>query len=550
MIKKITQLLSLRHLCLTSILLSSGINFAQTNSKSPIYEDKGNEVIEKRDMFSKHFLNQDGSYTAAIASGPIHYEKEGVFSNIENTISPFLSSIYSYANKDNLMESFFGATAHAGVKNKTKEGEVLEFLNTTMYWEVEGLKVDEQQSANVPVTTVNNKVYYNNLYGSINAEFVVLNGKRKLNYIIPNINALTNSPANAAFLVFTEKVTIPANWSYLNTEEGLAISNEKQERIYLYSNPYSFDGKGKKLRSNNTVMTIETQGNTLTIATKIKTSWLLSSDRVFPITVDPTVTVYPDMSNYNTGSIFSSDYYKLSSDIVFGRDVDNAGVQDFLRGWAKFNTTSLPEDAIVSNGVTVNYYVSGGSADFSPANGHELVFSQLNLNPVTATGSTLYNAIAAFGYGPFVTAAINSVGWKAHTLTSVAVPTDISNGLVNNYFSLGFMPQGSFFPEEYLIVDGWDSNKPYITFIYTQPVMGTDSFNKLVSIYPNPVENILTIAADYNVESIKIYSLLGQLVHTNTNKNTIDLSSLAKGIYMGEIKLNNGQTISKKIIKK
>lgn len=548
MIKKITK--PLLHLCLASILLASGISLAQTTSKNPIYEDKGNEVIAKRDLFAKHFLNEDGSYSAAIASGPIHYQKDGLFSNIDNTIHPFSSTIYTYANKENLMESYFGATAHKGIKNKTKEGEVSEFLNTTMYWEVAGLKVNEQQSVNVPVTTVNNKAYYNNIYGAINAEFVVLNGKRKLNYIIPSADALTDIPTNATYLVFTEKVILPANWSYANTEEGVVVSNEKQERIYLYSNPYSFDGNGKKLRSNNTVMTVETQDNILTIATKVKASWLLSTNRVFPVTVDPTVTVYPDMANYNTGSVYSSDYYKLTADIAFGRDVDNEGVQDFLRGWAKFNTTSVPEDAIVSNGVTVNYYVYYASSDYSPVNGHQLVFSQLNIDPVTATGSSLYNAIGQFGYGPFVTTAINSVGWKTHTLTSTTIQTDISNGLANNYFSLGFMPQGDFYPEEYIAVDGWDYDKPYLTFTYTQPVMGTESFDKLVSMYPNPVENILTVATDYQIESVTIYSLVGQLIQTKTNSNTIDVSSLPKGVYMAAIKLDNGQTITKKIIKK
>ncbi len=549
MIKKITQVLRLRHLCLASVLLLSGINFAQTTSKNPIYEDKENEVIEKRDMFAKHFINSDGSYTAAISSGPIHYEKEGIFSNIENTILPFSSMVYAYSNEENLMESYFGASAHIGLKNKTKEGEVLEFLNTTMYWEVGGLKVNEQQSANVPVTTINNKAYYNHLYGTINAEFVVLNGKRKLNYIIPNSDAIVGAPANATYLVFTEKITIPNNWSYLNTEEGLVISNEKQEKIYLYSNPYSFDETGKKLRNNNTLMTVEAQGNTLTIATKVKTSWLLSTDRVFPITVDPTVTVYPDMSNFNTGSVYSSDYYKLSADIAFGRDADNGALQDFLRGWAKFNITSVPEDAIVSNGVTVNYYVFYASPDYSPAYGHELVFSQLTLDPVTATGSALYNAIEQYGYGPFVTTAINSVGWKTHTLTSAAVQTDIANGLTNNYFSLGFMPQGSFYAGEFIGVDGWDFDKPYITFTYTQP-MGAESFEKLISIYPNPTENILNVISDYQIESIKIYSLLGQLIQDNTNKNNIDVTSLTNGIYLAEIELENGQTISKKIVKK
>ena len=550
MIRKITQLFKLHHLCLTTILFSGGMSFAQTAAKNPVYNIKGNEVVAKRDLFAKHFLNEDGSYTAAIASGPIHYEKDGAFLNIDTTIRPFSSTSYTYANTENLLESYFGTTAHTGIKNKTKEGEVLEFLNTTLYWEVNASQVGLQQSNNVPVTAVANKAYYNNLFGNIDAEFVLLNGKRKLNYIIPSFTDLGDAPANANYLVFTEQIMLPANWTHSNTEEGLVISNEKQQRVYLYSNPYSYDAKGKQLRSNNTLMTVTAQGNTLTIATKVKADWLLSANRVFPVTVDPTVIVFPDEANYNTGSVYSSDYYKLTADIAFGRDVDNAGAEDFLRGWAKFNTTSVPDDAIVSNGVRIDYYVFHASPDYSPAYGHELVFSQLTIDPVTASGSTLYNAIGQFGYGPFVTTAINSVGWKSHTITSATIQTDISNGLVNNNFSLGFMPQGNFYPEEFIAVDGWDYDKPYLTFTYTQPVMSTENFDKRVSIYPNPTEGILTVASDYQVESIKIYSLLGQLIKANSLKSAIDMSSLPKGVYLAEIKLNNGQIMNEKVIKK
>ena len=368
MIKKITQSLKLRHLCFVSVLLLSGLSFAQSISKHPIYEDKENEVIEKRDLFAKHFLNEDGSYTATVATGPIHYENDGVFETIETTIHSFSSGAYTYANTENLMASYFGATAHTGVKNVTKEGEVLEFLSTTMHWEVAGLKVGEKQSDNVPVTITGNKAYYNNLYSSINAEFVVLNGKRKLNYIIPSADAIANVPTNADYLVFTEKVIIPENWSHATTETGLVINNEKQERIYKYSNPYSFDGKGKTMRSNNTFMSIEAQGNnTLVISTKVKTDWLLSSERVYPITVDPTVSVYPYLSDYGTGLVYSADYYKEPEIIGFGRLDDFEGLEDFVRGWAKFDITSLPEDAVVDNGVTINYYVNFASVDFSPA---------------------------------------------------------------------------------------------------------------------------------------------------------------------------------------
>lgn len=45
------------------------------------------EVIEKRDRFSKHYLNDDGSYTAEISKNSVHYQdKDGKWQDISNRI--------------------------------------------------------------------------------------------------------------------------------------------------------------------------------------------------------------------------------------------------------------------------------------------------------------------------------------------------------------------------------------------------------------------------------------------------------------------------------
>ena len=59
--KKITRFLNLTHCCLVSVLLASTVSFAQMVAPNPIYDLKGTEIEGKRDMFAKHFLNEDGS---------------------------------------------------------------------------------------------------------------------------------------------------------------------------------------------------------------------------------------------------------------------------------------------------------------------------------------------------------------------------------------------------------------------------------------------------------------------------------------------------------
>lgn len=67
--------------------------------------------------------------------------------------------------------------------------------------------------------------------------------------------------------------------------------------------------------------------------------------------------------------------------------------------------------------------------------------------------------------------------------------------------------------------------------------------------YPNPVKDILTLSSSEKVNSISIYNVAGQLLKTNNNSNTIDMSALSAGIYL--IKTNIGaESKIFKVIKK
>ena len=68
-----------------------------------------------------------------------------------------------------------------------------------------------------------------------------------------------------------------------------------------------------------------------------------------------------------------------------------------------------------------------------------------------------------------------------------------------------------------------------------------------LQIYPNPVENILTIRCPYNVITT-VYNNLGQQVVPSTTEKNLDLKGLSKGLYQIIVKYN-GRVINKKIMK-
>ncbi len=69
-----------------------------------------------------------------------------------------------------------------------------------------------------------------------------------------------------------------------------------------------------------------------------------------------------------------------------------------------------------------------------------------------------------------------------------------------------------------------------------------------LSIYPNPVNDILEINYPVTIKEVRIYNLLGELILKDINKNRLNVSSLESGVYF--IQLNSGKNqVSKKFIK-
>lgn len=76
----------------------------------------------------------------------------------------------------------------------------------------------------------------------------------------------------------------------------------------------------------------------------------------------------------------------------------------------------------------------------------------------------------------------------------------------------------------------------------------------VVRVSPNPFTNeISVISSEQNIQSLKIHNLSGQLIHKmdQLNSASIDLNvlSLPSGTYLVKIEFDNGQIVSKKIIK-
>ncbi|QOD60968.1 T9SS type A sorting domain-containing protein [Polaribacter haliotis] len=76
-------------------------------------------------------------------------------------------------------------------------------------------------------------------------------------------------------------------------------------------------------------------------------------------------------------------------------------------------------------------------------------------------------------------------------------------------------------------------------------------FASKVSVYPNPAKDFVTISSPLEINKLEVYNLLGKRVISSSKliNNNLDISTLAKGIYM--MKLTSGESVaSKKLIKR
>lgn len=81
---------------------------------------------------------------------------------------------------------------------------------------------------------------------------------------------------------------------------------------------------------------------------------------------------------------------------------------------------------------------------------------------------------------------------------------------------------------------------------------GIDKFKEIAfNIYPNPGVNKINISTDDNtlIDKIKIYNQLGQELIQAYNVNTIEISSLPKGVYIIEV-ISGASIVRKKLIKR
>ena len=77
---------------------------------------------------------------------------------------------------------------------------------------------------------------------------------------------------------------------------------------------------------------------------------------------------------------------------------------------------------------------------------------------------------------------------------------------------------------------------------------GVAEFSTSFNVYPNPVNNVLFVDTDENVEQVTIYNLTGSMVYNevySSNNVKINVSELEAGVYIVKVRTENNEVVNR-----
>ncbi|MCB9032595.1 MAG: T9SS type A sorting domain-containing protein [Chitinophagales bacterium] len=454
-----------------------------------------NEIVSKRDLHSKHFLNPDGTISAVIGAGNIHYIENGLYKTIVSNLENSDNIDYGFMNRYNSFKTYYGA--------KSNEGINIVFGKNTSVITNKNLQIEyfsaDYQKLRDPLNISNvsgglkdeSGIVYKNVLNDIDMEADQNSIGFKTSYVLNSLSSLGLSD-DVAYIGFSEDINLPEGWKIKYDDKlghaALLFVDKSGELMIRMEPPLYFEKEGKSKISGN--YTYIQNGRNVKITYYIQKEWLTNSNRKFPVVIDPTTVVLSQntTSSWWTGEVDEDSNCGASGggDFRVGFD-DGTTSNDYYNAWSRFDMTSIPDDACISS-ATIEVYQT--SFKNSKGNDNDLKFyvgnlSPLSTDPIPASCGTIYDAINAGGFyqrwdvwgtcsGSCSDYNETANAWKT-LYSGTAANTDITNSLAQNFYVVGLDLTESHGDPIFVDNDEWlvfrgtnNANRPKLTVVYYQ----------------------------------------------------------------------------------
>ncbi|MDE5984728.1 MAG: DNRLRE domain-containing protein, partial [Eubacterium sp.] len=295
-LKKIVSVFLVLALCITSFPVAS---IAKENEEmADIEEDVEpyvlQELEEYRTIDTKQFLMSDHTVQAVMYNEPVHYEENGEWEDIDNSLefeeSADKDDFDGYKTKEGNFNVKFAEKSDSDklvtitendyelswtLLNKSKARLFADDIDIE-----ETVLNDDSTVIEESVENVSQTVTYNNIINDTDIEYTV-NGKGLKE------NIIVNEPTDD----YTYPFEITANNLILTLQEDssiIAADSETEESIYIIPTMFMYDANNE-VSQDISVSLEQVEENKYILTINANCDWINDESREFPITIDPQV---------------------------------------------------------------------------------------------------------------------------------------------------------------------------------------------------------------------------------------------------------------------
>ena len=438
--KRFTQLLTV------ATVMSFGMVNAQDNrDASEIqqllgYSSQQVEDVSKRDLYSKHFKTEVGTYEAYICGGPIHYMSANGFEEINTTILKNQKTNL-FENRTNVLVSQFTRDLNAsGVRVSIGDADVQFGKNQSMHaLDINGEVIGLIQSASsTSIDVSGNRATYDGIYSDAYSEFIVDRAALKNNLVLED--NISNIPSAAAFVAFSEEFDVPNGWQIESAGEAISgtqviangfslVDGEGDIQAYVpVPDVYELNDRSTAVFANGnwdmSFRIVQLDELRYLVQTIVPVSWLQDANRTYPVVVDPTIDISGSLGGWMNSSTINNDQF-------YTFDAYNYAGNSY-KAWSQWNINSIPVFAGILNS-EINMYLNG--------TGNSSTTETITVNEITTSygNYTGFNTAvyADLGTGAYTTFTCSSIGNYGYTDLGASADADLQTALSTGEFQIG-----------------------------------------------------------------------------------------------------------------
>lgn len=376
---------------------------------------------------------------------------------------------------------------------------------------------------------------------------VILTGSYTGSLVSVASATLSNTNFSALNNAFTAKLDLNGNVTWVKQPLGIS------------------DAKAVAIDTNGEIYIAGTFGDSLFFGTT-KLMKLGSGNDIFIAKYD-----------VNGNILWASRQGSKGADELYGMDIDASNnilitgeFADVANGFTVGSTTVLGSYDIylakyTSNGIGL-WVKSAGGANYDygkdvavDAAGNAYVFGYFESPSVVAGTFTVTNT-AGGGSGGFNDLIIIKYDTNGNELLAGNVSgsrSDYGLGICvdanNQIYVTGYSQSTSLvFGTNTLTLPGFDNF--YIAKLKSIIITGTSELHKIddIKLYPNPANSLVKIGCEELFYSVEVYDVKGSLIYKEEIKSKthiLNIQELTNGVYYIRLKLNNGEYVTKKLVK-